>query len=326
MNSKDILTAARDRLHVEELTPMQQSMAAVKAPAVVLVAPTGSGKTLACALPLLQRIEPGHGLQAAVIAPARELVLQITKVFAALAPTLRITAVYGGHPMIEETRSLEAATPDIVVGTPGRLLDHIQRHTINLSATRALLLDEYDKSLELGFESEMKRIVRSMRDIRFSILTSATRIAEMPAFMQLKSPLVMDFSAESESAPKLDIHTVQSPEADKLATLTALLESIPRERTMVFVNHRESAVRVHDHLVGKKLPAALYHGAMEQIDRETAIDLFTNGTSPILVCTDLAARGLDIPRVESVIHYHMPVSADAWIHRCGRAGRMGASG
>lgn len=327
MQTEEIIKAARERLDIRELTPMQQSMAGVKAPAVILVSPTGSGKTLACALPLLGRINGPKGrVQAAVIAPSRELVIQIAGVLAALAPTLKVTAVYGGHPMVDEVRSLEASAPDIIVGTPGRLLDHIHRHTVSLSSTPELLLDEYDKSLELGFEAEMKKIVKTMRSIRFTILTSATMINELPEFMQLHSPMVMDFRAGAESAPQIEVSRVESPQADKLDTLDLLLRSLPRERTMVFVNHRESAERVYKFLKDKRFPVALYHGALDQTERETAIDLFTNGTAPILVCTDLAARGLDIAAVESVIHYHMPVNEQAWTHRCGRTARMGATG
>ncbi|MDE5900280.1 MAG: DEAD/DEAH box helicase [Muribaculaceae bacterium] len=327
MKTDEIIKAARERLGIEELTPMQQSMATVKAPAVILVSPTGSGKTLACALPLLGRISGrGNGVQAAVIAPSRELAVQISGVIAALAPNLRVVAVYGGHPMTDETRSLQSGVPDVIVGTPGRLLDHIHRHNVDLTDTPQLLLDEYDKSLELGFESEMKRIVKTMRSIRFTLLSSATAVDELPEFMRIHAPMVMDFSAGVETVPQIEVNRVASPVADKLDTLERLLRSLPRERTMVFVNHRESAERVHSFLKSKKFPAALYHGALDQYDRETAIDLFTNGTSPILVCTDLAARGLDIAAVESVIHYHMPVNQQAWTHRCGRTARMGATG
>lgn len=327
MKIDEIIKAARERLGIEELTPMQQSMAAVKAPAVILVSPTGSGKTLACAMPLLGRInDRGTGVQAAVIAPSRELVQQIAGVIASLAPKLRVAAVYGGHSMADEVRSLQAGVPDVIVGTPGRLLDHIHRHTVDLTETSQLFLDEYDKSLEFGFEAEMKRIVKTMRSIRFILLSSATKIDSLPEFMSLSAPMVMDFSAGAESVPQIEVNRVLSPEPDKLETLERLLRSLPRERTMVFVNHRESAERVHSFLVSKKIPAALYHGALDQYDRETAIDLFSNGTSPILVCTDLAARGLDIASVESVIHYHMPVNQQAWTHRCGRTARMGASG
>ena len=238
MELKEILKAARERLHVENLTPMQHEMAEVKAPEVVLVAPTGSGKTLAFALPVLRRIHAGgarSGAAAVVIAPARELVLQIAKVMGSIAPGLRVTALYGGHSMLDETRSLESAVPDVVVGTPGRLLDHINRRHLDLRHTSLLVLDEYDKSLELGFAEEMKRIVRSMQSVGFMVLTSATALAEYPDFLKLKSPLLLNYSSDSAGVPRLDIRKIKSPVADKLDTLAGLLGAVPHERTIVFV-------------------------------------------------------------------------------------------
>lgn len=305
---------------------MQQAMAEVGGKSVILISPTGSGKTLACAIPLLLRLKPGLGLGAAVIAPSRELAIQIAGVFAALAPEMRVISVYGGHPVIDETRAIEAGMPDIIVGTPGRILDHLKRGTFSLAHTPYLLLDEYDKSLELGFEAEMKRIVNGMKRVRFMLLSSATEIAELPEFMNLEAPTVMDFRGGEDSKSDLNIRMVHSPVPDKLETLAELLNSIPRERTIVFVNHRESAERIQNFLKSWKFPSVLYHGALDQHDRETALDVFTNGSSPILVATDLAARGLDIQDVESVIHYHLPASPEAWTHRNGRTARMGASG
>jgi superfamily II DNA/RNA helicase len=328
MDVKSIISAARERLNVEALMPMQSRMADLKADvsSVVLLAPTGSGKTLAFALAMLRRVSPQGRLQAVVVAPSRELVMQITKVTSALARELRVTAVYGGHPMTDETRSLQGAPPDVVVGTPGRLLDHVHRRSLDVRRVATLVLDEYDKSLELGFQGEMSRLIAAMRAVKFTVLTSATMPRELPEFMRLTAPLTLDYTDNAAAVPQLSLHAVASPVNDKLDTLAELLNSLPRERAIVFVNHRESVERVYQHLVKAKFPAVQYHGALEQQDRETAVDLFTNGTSPILVATDLAARGLDIPRVQSVIHYHLPPSPEAGTHRNGRAGRMGAPG
>lgn len=316
-------------MNVEQLTPMQSKMADLPRDtrSVTLIAPTGSGKTLAFALALLQRVTPGadKGVQGVILAPARELALQITKVLSTLAPGARILALYGGHSMLEEKRSLEAKTPDIVVATPGRLLDHLQRRNIDLRSVKTLVLDEYDKSLELGFSDEMRRLVSAMRNVRLLILTSATRLMEMPEFINLKENRELDFSAEAVK-PDLELFNVTSAEADKLPALKALLLRLPHERTMVFVNHRESAERVFQYVKKGGFPAILYHGALDQQQRETAVDLFTNGTTPIMIATDLAARGLDIPSVASVIHYHLPVGAETGTHRNGRAARMGATG
>lgn len=300
---------------------MQQAMACCNAEEVALIAPTGSGKTLAFALPLLAA--KGRGV---VIAPTRELVLQIAKTLGALAPKMRIVALYGGHSVLDETRSLQAALPDIIVGTPGRLLDHINRGRIDRTDIGILVADEYDKSLELGFQEEMRRIVRYIRRPKRLILTSATQLNELPEWLAIKQLTTLDYSETSKEKPQLKKFTVQSPEADKLQTLKELLLRLPHERTIVFVNHRESAERVNTFLRKEGFPTVLYHGALEQLDRETAVDLFVNGTSLIMVATDLAARGLDIPQVASVIHYHSPVSNETLTHRNGRSGRMGAEG
>lgn len=328
MELKTIIRNARERLNVETLTPMQSKMAELPRDtrSVTLIAPTGSGKTLAFALPLLRRLsESAAGIQAVVLAPARELALQITKVLSALAPGVRIAALYGGHSMLEEKRSLEAQTPGVIVATPGRLLDHMQRRNIDLRPVRTLVLDEYDKSLELGFSDEMRRLVAAMRNVKLLILTSATRLSETPDFLNLADNRELDFSSEA-IAPTLEFFNVISGDADKLQKLKQLLLRLPHERTMVFVNHRESAERVFQYVRKAGFPAILYHGALDQQQRETAVDLFTNGTTPVMVATDLAARGLDIPAVRSVIHYHLPPTPETLTHRNGRAARMGATG
>lgn len=328
MTVKDIIKNARERLHIDELTSMQHKLAGLPAAerAVALIAPTGSGKTLAFALALLPRIdEHPDKVQGLVIAPTRELTLQIAKTLGSLAPGMRIAALYGGHSVLDEARSLEAGTPAIVVGTPGRILDHINRGRLDLYRVKVMVADEYDKSLELGFQDEMRRIVKKIHAPKLVILTSATRLDVLPEWLGIDKLTTLDFSA-SEAQPKIDEFRVESPVADKLATLNELLAGLPRERTLVFVNHRESAERVYQFLRKRKFPVILYHGALDQHDRETAVDLFTNGTAPIMVATDLAARGLDIPQVRSVVHYHLHSSPETRTHRNGRAARMGAEG
>lgn len=331
---KEIIRQAREKLHVESLTPLQSKLASLPSSvkAVAVIAPTGSGKTLAFALPLLSRVEQtvqpatSQKVQALVIAPTRELVLQITKVLASLAPALRITAVYGGHSVLDETRSLEAVTPDVVVGTPGRILDHISRGRLDLYRVKTVVADEYDKSLELGFQDEMHRIFKKIHDRKLLILTSATLLNDLPEWLGVSDLLTLDFSQNSAETPKIQEYVVKSEEADKLPALKKLLLRLPQERTIVFVNYRESAERVFEYLKKAGFPVVLYHGALDQQERETAVDLFTNGTTPIMVATDLAARGLDIPQVRSVIHYHLPPSPETRTHRNGRAARMGAEG
>jgi len=327
LNIKDIIKSAQERLHIEALTPMQHKLAGLSdgEKAVALIAPTGSGKTLAFALAMLPRINGASGrVEGLVVSPTRELTLQIAKTLDAVAPGLRITALYGGHSVLDETRSLDAAVPDIVVGTPGRILDHINRGRLDLYRVKVVVCDEYDKSLELGFQEEMRRIIKKIRIPKLIILTSATRLDALPRWLGIEELTTLDFGSMPQ--PKLDEYVVESPDADKLNTLAALLSTLPPERTLVFVNHRESAERVYQFLRKERFPAILYHGALDQQDRETAVDLFTNGTTPIMVATDLAARGLDIPQVRSVVHYHQPLTPETRTHRNGRAARMGAEG
>lgn len=326
METRIIAERLKERHNIINLNEMQRTMAATDARRIILLSPTGSGKTAAFTLRLLRFLGPSEGkVQAVIMAPSRELVIQIADVVRPVAAGLKTVAFYGGHPMAEEISSL-SVTPDIIVATPGRLLDHLQRHTLSVEGVRALVLDEYDKSLELGFYDEMKRIVRRMTALELVILTSATPLAGMPDFLKLNKPEVFDFTVGKPAAGRLQTVRVDSPERDKLATLEELLRSLDNGRVLVFVNHRESAERVYEALKRVGLPVGLYHGGLEQRERKLAVDLLNNGTTPILVSTDLGARGLDIDAVNYVIHYHLPPSPESWTHRNGRTARMGADG
>jgi len=328
MKEKDICDNIRSRLAISELNPMQKRMSGITAKGTVtLLAPTGSGKTVAFAIPLLKSIpEPAGQVSAVVMAPSRELVMQIADVLRPIAAGLKTTALYGGHPMQEEINSL-SVVPDIIVATPGRLLDHIRRSTIDLSAAHTLVLDEYDKALELGFADEMKRVCRRLAAVGFVILTSATPLAELPAYLpETKTAVTVDFSASSSPRKKMQIIRIPSPVRDKLDILTDLMRSLSDGRVIVFANHRESVGRIHSALLAAGLPAGLYHGGLEQNERENAIELLNNGTTPILVSTDLGSRGLDIEALSAVVHYHLPPSAEAWTHRNGRTARQDATG
>lgn len=326
METSVILQRLKERHGITALNPMQQQMAACDASEIILLSPTGSGKTAAFALRLLRALGPADGhVQAVIMAPSRELVIQIADVIRPVAAGLKTVAFYGGHAMQEEVNSLKV-TPDIIVATPGRLLDHLRRGTLDLTGVDALVLDEYDKSLELGFQDEMKRIVRKMGHLKLVILTSATPLAELPDFLHLKSPEIIDFTGGKPSGGRLQRVRVDSAERDKLPVLEALLRSLDNGKALIFVNHRESALRVYDDLKKKGFPVGIYHGGLEQRERKLAIDLLNNGTTPILVTTDLGARGLDIDNVQYVIHYHLPLTAESWTHRNGRTARMGADG
>lgn len=306
---------------------MQEEMLRLDLPAkVLLCAPTGSGKTLAFSIALLRTLDKDNeGVKALVIAPTRELVLQIYDIVRTLsAPEYKTTAVYGGHSFSTEAASLEG-NPDIVIGTPGRILDHLRRGRLNLFGTRTLVIDEYDKALELGFVEEMKAIVGRLKNASTVVLTSATK-GDVPDFVGSVGHS-LDYSNTAETVrPDIALFKVESSYPDKLDTLGALLRSLGNSKTIVFLNHRDAAERVFNYLHKAGFPAILYHGGLEQQIRERSLILFENGTCPILVSTDLAARGLDIEGVDTVIHYHLPVNSEAWTHRNGRTGRMGKSG
>lgn len=328
MKQKQIIENIKQRHGIEQLNEMQMQVANTSASQILLLSPTGSGKTIAFAIPLLRSLSAPRGkVQAVIIAPARELVMQIADVVRPIATGYKTVACYGGHSMLDESRSLTSSVPDIIVATPGRLLDHLNRGNVDLIGVSALVLDEYDKALDLGFHEEMRKVVRPMRSLLLTILTSATQLAEMPTFVKFQSPVTLDFTDKTE-APRhrMQVVNVASPMRDKLQSALDLLRSLPNGKVILFVNHRESATRVYDFLRQNRLPVGLYHGGLEQIDREKAIDLLNNGTTPILVSTDLASRGLDIDHVQAVVHYHMPPQPESWTHRNGRTARMGAEG
>lgn len=333
MREKEFLPLVEQRLGIKELNLMQRKMmeAASQSRDILLLSPTGTGKTLAFTLPLLKILRPSTGrVQAVVIAPSRELVVQISGIIRQIAAGFKVTVLYGGHSVEDEKNSL-SVTPDIIVATPGRLLDHARRGNIDLMPVRLLVLDEFDKCLELGFEEEMRKLVNRMKNVSRIILTSATRAQSFPEFLDITDPLTFDFIGEGESPrSRMRVHKVDSAVPDKLEALLMLLRCISREkalgRTIVFVNHRESAVRVAEYLREKGVDAVLYHGALDQRERETAVTLFNNGSRPVLVATDLAARGLDIENVENIIHYHQPLTPEAYTHRNGRTARVDADG
>lgn len=334
MREKEFLPLVTERLGIKTLNDMQRKMMQTSSEAhdIILLSPTGSGKTLAFILPMLKMLKPASGrVQAIVIAPSRELVLQIYGIVRHIAAGYKVTPLYGGHKVEDEVNSLQAGT-DIIVSTPGRLLDHINRRNVDVLPCRILVLDEFDKSLELGFEKEMKKIVDRLKNVSRRLLTSATRADVLPVFLKLDNPVTVDFLNENKNLrSRTRVHRVDSDANDKLDTLRLLLENLAadasgHERSIVFLNHRESAERTYQYLKNNGIPAVLYHGALDQRDRETAVALFNNGTRPVLVATDLAARGLDIEGVKNVIHYHQALTPEAYTHRNGRTARVNAEG
>lgn len=323
------LKAILQKFNIEQLNTMQQTMLdSFKAQAdIVLISPTGSGKTLGFILPILQILKNDvEGIQTVIIVPSRELAIQIEQVFKQTQSAFKITCCYGGHSVkIEENNLLQP--PAVLVGTPGRIAHHVRDKNVDLSSTSYLILDEFDKSLELGFKDEMEYIISKCKQLHKRILTSATTLHEVPDFVGLQNPLELNFSNQSEQfKSKLKYKKVMVLGDDKLEALILLLGKLANESTIVFCNHRDAVNRIAVQLEDLNIPHCIYHGALEQIERERSLIKLRNGSARILITTDLAARGLDIPEIKHVIHYQLPLTEDAMIHRNGRTARMQADG
>lgn len=321
MNIDEILS----RLHIEQLNEMQQTAIRIfeEGNDVILLSPTGSGKTLAYLLPLFSFLKPGvKGVQAIVLVPSRELALQIDQLFRAMGTGYDAMSCYGGRPAMEEHRVMKNLNPSVIIGTPGRMNDHLQKANFDASTVRLLVIDEFDKCLEFGFQEEMAAVLGKLSRIERRFLLSATDAEEIPQFAGLGRVCKLDFlNSEQMQSSRLHFYKVLSPIKDKLDTLYRLLCCIGNQPTLVFCNHRESVERAGKYLRKLKVCCEIFHGGMEQDERERALYKFRNRSCPILISTDLAARGLDIPEIKNVVHYHLPVSEDSFIHRNGRTAR-----
>ena len=317
---------AISNLKIETLNEMQiASIEANKGQEdCVLLSPTGSGKTLAFLLPLLGHLNANLDyVQALIVTPSRELAIQIEEVFRSLGTSFKVNSTYGGHSIkVEENNFTQA--PAVLVGTPGRICDHVNRGNLDLSKVKTLILDEFDKSLEMGFQEEMGYIVGQLNSLQKRMLISATEMKEIPSFTGIIDPIQLNFlSGKSEG---LTLKLVMSEDKDKLQTLFDLLCQNSNESTIVFCNHRDTVERISDFLTEMGVVNTFFHGGLDQTERERTMIKFRNGSSNYLITTDLAARGLDIPEIKYIIHYHMPPKEDGFIHRNGRTARMSATG
>lgn len=293
---------------------------------VLLLSPTGSGKTLAFLMPIFQLLEENSNtVQCLILVPSRELGLQIEQVWKKMGTNYKVNICYGGHSIDTEIKNL-SNPPAILIGTPGRIADHLDRKSFDVEHITTLVLDEFDKSLQLGFHEEMSYIIGRLPKLNKRILVSATAGIEIPKYTRVVNPTVLDFIVEEEENSNLDIKLVISKEKDKINTLFQLICSLKGESAIVFCSHRDAVERISDMLNEKGIYATFYHGGMDQEERERALIQFRNGSMSYLITTDLAARGLDIPEMKHVIHYHLPLKEDEFTHRNGRTARMQASG
>jgi len=319
------------KLRIEQLNEMQQHAAEAILGSdgdVVLLSPTGSGKTLAYLLPLLQLLDAdSNEVQALVITPGRELALQSDTVLKSMGSGFRSASCYGGRATMDEHRMLRDVRPQIIFGTPGRLNDHLDKENISRYGIRYLVIDEFDKCLEMGFQGEMQQLIKSLPGLRRRILLSATRAEQIPAFVSMHKSQVVDCTdADQQTSDRVTLYEVHSPQKDKLDTLRQLLLDFGDESSIVFLNYRDSVERVNSYLHDQGFTTSCFHGGLDQKQREDSLYRFSNGSANILVATDLASRGLDIPNIQNIVHYHLPESEDGYIHRVGRTARWDASG
>ncbi|HXA03099.1 MAG TPA: DEAD/DEAH box helicase [Cytophagaceae bacterium] len=293
---------------------------------ITLLAPTGSGKTLAFLFPLLNLLKPDTGhVQVLILAPSRELAMQIEQVFRSLGSGCKVSCCYGGHPMKIEKNNLINA-PAVIIGTPGRIADHLRRGNFSPDGLHTLVLDEFDKSLELGFEEEMNFIIAQLGYLKKRMLTSATSMDKnIPLFEGRISFFELNYLKET-LPPRLKVKIVRANGKDKLDALLHLLCEVGNDATLVFCNHREAVDRISELLDLQGMDHDVFHGGLKQEEREKALTKFRNGSFRILITTDLASRGLDIPEIQSVVHYQLAITQDAFIHRNGRTARMYAHG
>ena len=332
---------------------------------VVVLSPTGTGKTLAYLLPLVELVDARQDVpQALVIVPGRELAMQSDRVLKDLGSGLRSAACYGGRTAMEEHRRLKEVKPQIIFGTPGRLNDHLDKGNISPYAVRYLVIDEFDKCLEMGFHDEMARLLKKLPGVRRHILLSATEGAidhgpltidhswKRINFLHKNSPSSTVRSALpngqwsmvnghcsmvngqwstvngqcSTVNDRVTAYVVKSPVKDKLATLRQLLCSFGDQQTVVFLGFRDAVERVGDYLRREGFAASVFHGGMEQKQREDALYKFSNGSANVFVSTDLGSRGLDIPDIQNIVHYHLPLHEQELVHRVGRTARWDKQG
>ncbi len=321
-NQKNIL----DKLRIKKLNTMQEEAKEVilSNTDIVLLSPTGTGKTLAFLLPIIQELDPNcEDVQVLILVPSRELAIQIEQVVREMGTGFKTNAVYGGRSGFQDKMDLKHR-PAILIGTPGRIADHLRRDRFPIHFIKTLVLDEFDKSLEIGFESEMHEIVDSLPLINKRILTSATHEVEIPEFVGLNKPRYIDYLHEKIS--QLKIKKIISPTKDKLETLVTTLNKLGGQPGIIFCNFKETIQRVSDFLTENNISHGCFYGGMEQKDRERALIKFRNGTHQLIIATDLAARGIDVPEIKFIIHYHLPLRSQEFTHRNGRTARMNSNG
>ncbi|CAI8162273.1 MAG: ATP-dependent RNA helicase DbpA [Polaribacter sp. SA4-10] len=322
-DQQDILA----KLNISELNPMQEEAISVieSNRNTILLSPTGTGKTLAFLLPIIKTLDPeSKDVQVLILVPSRELAIQIEQVVRNMGSGFKVNAVYGGRPMSKDKIELKHV-PAILIGTPGRISDHFANERFSKNHIKTLILDEFDKSLEVGFEYEMRGIINQLSSLNSRVLTSATQGLEIPEFVGLNQPKIINY-LKKKVISKLEVKTVVASAKNKSQTLVDLILHLGNQPGIIFCNLKDSISKVSQFLDKNKISHSCFSGGMEQRDRERSLIKFRNGTSQILIATDLAARGIDIPELKFIIHYELPKVEEDFTHRNGRTARVDSKG
>ncbi len=316
-----------EKLKIYTLNPMQEEALDVitNNANTIIISPTGTGKTLAFLLPLIAALDPeSKEVQALIIVPSRELALQIEQVIRNMGSGYKANAIYGGRAISKDKIELKH-TPAILIGTPGRLSDHFEQARFTSKEIKTLVIDEYDISFEVGADGDMRNIINHLPNITKRILTSATQGTSIPSYFKMENAVTLN-SITKESSSKLVVKTILSPSKNKHNTLVALLHHLGNEPGIVFCNRKERIEDLSRFLDKKNIAHTCFHAGMEQRDRERALIKLRNGSVSVLIASDLASRGLDIPEMKYIIHYEIPDAYLEYTHRNGRTARVHAKG
>lgn len=325
--SKDVLKAV-EKMGFHEMTPVQAKTLPLMMEGrdIIAIAPTGTGKTCAFGIPMLEYVNlKDKRVQELVLAPTRELSLQIAEELKALArfiPGVRIAVLYGGQPIAKQITQMKQ-NPQIVVATPGRLLDHLNRGNIRLDSVHTMVLDEADEMLNMGFVKDVTKIIETTNPDRQLVLFSATTNQDVMtiAWKYQQDPVEVIIPATKENRPLITQYVIETTREKKYEDLLYLLDSDVYQRVMVFVNTKDMTQRLCKRLQEAGYPADCLHGDMRQSARNEVMQAYRKGKFQILLATDVAARGIDIDDVEAVINYDLPNENEYYIHRIGRTGR-----
>ncbi len=324
---------AVDRMGFVEMTEVQQKAIPpmMEGEDVIAKAPTGTGKTCAFGIPLLTQINANSKkVQGLILAPTRELAQQITSDLRDLAhymPSVKIACLYGGQAISRQLRQLKAG-PQIVVATPGRLQDHMNRRSVNLDRVTQVVLDEADEMLDMGFYHDVRRILDSLKNVKQLGMFSATISREVMdiGWLYQRNPVEIDVEPLEESMPRIDQYSIKTTGRNKLPDLAEIIVGQDYERVMVFCNTRNTTSRLADQLKRLHFDVEPLHGDMNQAERTRIMERFKSGEIRVLVATDVAARGIDVENVDAVVNYDVPNSNEYYTHRIGRTGRAQKKG